>query len=162
MTVRVCADDQRGAYVFRCPSCRMAVTKAAEPRIVDLLVVLGRASSRSGACPLELFEQPVGEPLTHDDLLEFHELLESDDWFATSSMVKVGAIESARGRCPSGRRPSAAGLVALLRARPSRLATLAPEVARFASCTPPSPAARRGRSAGQPVRDLREAAEPRR
>src|SRR5690606_30803672 len=41
VTVRVCADDDRGAYVFTCPSCRMAVHKDAEPRIVDLLVSSG-------------------------------------------------------------------------------------------------------------------------
>jgi uncharacterized Zn finger protein len=73
VSVRVCASDQRGAYIFRCPSCRMAVTKGAEPRIVDLLV--------SSGVDLEVFEQRVGEPLNHDDLLEFHELMEGDDWF---------------------------------------------------------------------------------
>ena len=34
-------------------------------------------------------ERPVGVPLTHDDLLAFHELLEQDDWFTTlSAMVE--------------------------------------------------------------------------
>jgi hypothetical protein len=80
VSVRVCASDQRGAYIFRCPSCRMAVTKGAEPRIVDLLVSSG-VDLEVWKLPAELFEQRVGEPLTHDDLLEFHELMQNDDWF---------------------------------------------------------------------------------
>src|SRR5918997_4257052 len=81
VSVRVCASDQRGAYTFRCPSCRMAVTKGAEPRIVDLLVSSG-VTLEVWRLPAELFEQRVGEPLTHDDLLEFHELLQDEEWFA--------------------------------------------------------------------------------
>jgi predicted RNA-binding Zn-ribbon protein involved in translation (DUF1610 family) len=80
MAVRVCSDDQRGSYVFRCPDCRMAVTKAAEPRIVDLLVSSGVAL-QTWRLPAELLEQRVGEPFTHDDLLEFHELLQDDAWY---------------------------------------------------------------------------------
>jgi hypothetical protein len=58
----------------------MAVTKGAEPRIVDLLVSSG-VDLEVWRLPAELFEQRVGEPLTHDDLLEFHELLEGEGWF---------------------------------------------------------------------------------
>jgi uncharacterized Zn finger protein len=80
MTVRVCADDQRGSYAFRCPSCSMAVTKTAEPRIVDLLVSSG-VEMQTWSLPLELREaRPVGDPFSHDDLLAFHELLEQDGW----------------------------------------------------------------------------------
>lgn len=88
MTVRVCADDNRGSYAFRCPECTMTVSKAAEQRIVDLLVSSG-VRVEHWTLPLELREHPVGEPFTHDDLLSFHELLETDTWFATvSSMVE--------------------------------------------------------------------------
>jgi len=80
MTVRVCAEDQRGSYVFRCPACQMAVTKAAEARIVDLLVSSG-VELIVWTPPLELREpHPVGDPFTHDDLLKFHELLQEDGW----------------------------------------------------------------------------------
>lgn len=89
MTVRVCADDNRGSYAFRCPECRMAVTKAAEQRIVDLLVSSGVALE-VWKLPAELNEQRVGAPLTHDDLLEFHELLQAEDWFATLSDMVEG------------------------------------------------------------------------
>ena len=82
MTVRVCSEDQRGAYAFRCPSCAMAVTKAAEPRIVDLLVSSG-VELQVWSPPLELREaRPVGDAFTHDDLLKFHELLQDDSFMA--------------------------------------------------------------------------------
>jgi hypothetical protein len=32
----------------------------------------------------------VGEPLTHDDLLSFHELLQGDDWFGTVADLLEG------------------------------------------------------------------------
>ena len=41
VVVRVCAADDEGSYAFRCPSCRMAVAKRADPKIVDLLVSSG-------------------------------------------------------------------------------------------------------------------------
>jgi predicted RNA-binding Zn-ribbon protein involved in translation (DUF1610 family) len=80
MTVRVCSDDQRGSYAFRCPACTMAVTKSAEPRIVDLLVSSG-VELQVWAVPMELREaRPMGAPFSHDDLLRFHELLQEDGW----------------------------------------------------------------------------------
>ena len=82
MTVRVCAEDNRGSYLFRCPGCTMSVSKAAEQRIIDLLVSSG-VQVEIWKLPLELRERPVGQPFCHDDLLAFHEMLESEDWFAT-------------------------------------------------------------------------------
>lgn len=88
ITVRVCSEDNRGSYVFRCPSCRMAVTKSAEPRIIDLLVSSG-VRLDVWHLPAELQEIRLGALFTHDDLLEFHELLDGDAWFATlSEMVE--------------------------------------------------------------------------
>jgi hypothetical protein len=87
--VRVCESDNRSAYAFQCPSCRMAVTKAAEQRVVDLLVSSG-VSLEVWRLPAELSEQRIGEPLNHDDLLAFHELIESDDWFAQLSEMVEG------------------------------------------------------------------------
>jgi hypothetical protein len=89
MTVRVCVEDNRGSYTFRCPECTMTVSKAAEQRIVDLLVSSG-VKVESWNLPLELRERPVGAPLTHDDLLSFHELLQGDDWFATVADLLEG------------------------------------------------------------------------
>lgn len=78
--VRVCVDDESGTYVFRCPTCAMAVVKDAEPRVVDLLLASGVGLTR-WARPAELTERHSGAAFTHDDLLDFHALLDSDSWF---------------------------------------------------------------------------------
>ena len=77
--VRVCIDDDTGSYVFRCPGCAMAVVKDAEPRVVELLVASG-VDVAYWARPAELTEHRDGPAFTHDDLLDFHELLERDGW----------------------------------------------------------------------------------
>jgi hypothetical protein len=82
--VRVCIEDNQGSYLFRCPACRMAVVKPAEPRIVDLLVASGVEFS-TWTMPAELRERrPLGPAISHDDLLDFHVLLDGPDdgWFA--------------------------------------------------------------------------------
>ena len=80
LTVRVCADDERGSYCFRCPDCQGAVAKEASRRIVDLLVSSG-VRMQVWRLPAELSESRVGEPLTPDDLLDFHLLLAGEEWF---------------------------------------------------------------------------------
>lgn len=76
--VRVCTADNQGTYSFRCPVCMMTVVKPAEPRTVDLLVASGVAYS-TWSPPLELSEpRRGGSAFTHDDLLDFHELLSND------------------------------------------------------------------------------------
>ena len=80
LTVRVCSDDERGSYCFRCPDCRRAVAKDASRRIVDLLVSSG-VRMQVWRLPAELSETRIGEPLKPDDLLDFHLLLTGEDWF---------------------------------------------------------------------------------
>ena len=94
VTVRVCAADNSGSYTFRCPSCATMVAKAAEPRIVDLLVSSG-VELIVWQLPAELSEARGGEPLTWDDLLDFHDLLKGDDWFETLEALVVGNGHSA-------------------------------------------------------------------
>ena len=79
VTVRVCIDDDAGSYVFRCPGCDMSVVKDAEPRVVELLVASG-VEVTAWSIPAELSEARSGPAFTHDDLLDFHQLLEGDDW----------------------------------------------------------------------------------
>jgi hypothetical protein len=79
VTVRVCRDDNSGTYAFSCPICYTTVTKDAEPRIIDLLVSSG-VELRTWSLPDELHEAKVGDPIDHDDLLDFHALLETDGW----------------------------------------------------------------------------------
>ncbi|MEX0664827.1 MAG: hypothetical protein WD598_08680 [Acidimicrobiia bacterium] len=79
LTVRVCVDDDRGAYRFRCPRCAGAVVHEATPAICALLVSVG-VREEVWRLPAELQEAHDGPALTPDDLLDFHLLLERGDW----------------------------------------------------------------------------------
>ena len=81
LTVRVCDDDATTAtYRFRCPGCESIVSRAASPRIIELLVSAG-AHYELWQPPAEIGERPGGPPLTADDLLDLHDLLGDDAWF---------------------------------------------------------------------------------
>lgn len=75
--VRICDDNNTGTYSFRCPHCQMIVVKPAENRTIDLLVASGVAFT-TWRLPAELKESKTGEPIDHDDLLDFHDLLHDD------------------------------------------------------------------------------------
>ncbi len=78
VTVRVCTDDEQGSYAFECPGCALVVVKPAEPRTVDLLVASGVAYS-TWSLPAEMLEpRGSGDPIGHDDLLDFHRVLQDD------------------------------------------------------------------------------------
>ena len=79
VTAHVCSDNNQGSYAFRCPDCRLRVSKFAEQRIIDLLVSSG-VRLAVFSLPGELEEPKVGPAITYDDLLEFHRVLESNDW----------------------------------------------------------------------------------
>ena len=87
--VRVCIDDDRGEYLFRCPICRMTVVKGAEARTIDLLVASGVALD-TWSLPAELHEEHHGDPITHDDLLDFHALLEDEASLAAALDTMLG------------------------------------------------------------------------
>jgi len=55
----------------------MTIVKPAESRTIDLLVASG-VSFTTWRLPAELFEAHIGEPISHDDLLDFHHLLNDD------------------------------------------------------------------------------------
>lgn len=80
LLVRVCADDNQGSYCFTCPTCGFGVAKDASPRIVELLVSTG-VRMDVWRLPAELTEAKGGPRFTHDDLLDFHLLLEEEHWF---------------------------------------------------------------------------------
>jgi hypothetical protein len=86
--VRVCTIDNQGTYLFRCPLCEMTVVKPAESRTIDLLVASG-VSYETWEPPLELSEpRGAGAVICHDDLIDFHRLLEDDTrlWEALSAL----------------------------------------------------------------------------
>jgi hypothetical protein len=81
VTVRICLDDGAGAYRFRCPTCATAAVHEASPAICALLREAG-CEEETWHLPAELSERPDGPApaFTTDDLLDFHLLLQSDDW----------------------------------------------------------------------------------
>jgi hypothetical protein len=89
LTVRVCRDDGSGTYCFSCPRCRERGVRAAEPRVVELLVTSG-VRLETWSLPAELHEVRTGPPITHDDLLDFHAILETDDWLETIRSMTPG------------------------------------------------------------------------
>lgn len=79
VTVRVNSATNDGSYAFKCPECELAVCKAAESRIVDLLVSSG-VELYVWTMPGELLEKRSGPAINYDDLLQFHYDLQADDW----------------------------------------------------------------------------------
>jgi len=77
--VHVCSTTNQGSYSFLCPSCRLAVSKLAEEQIVDLLISNG-VRLAVWQLPAELGEPKLGQPITYDDLLEFHFALKREGW----------------------------------------------------------------------------------
>lgn len=69
--VLLCSTTYQSSYAFQCPSCRVAVSKPAEPRVVDVLLASGITLS-VWHLPGELDEPHSGSPISYDDLLEFH------------------------------------------------------------------------------------------
>ena len=81
LTVRLCEDTEAGTYVFRCPTCTSPVVRAADRPTIDLLVSSG-CRLELWTTPAELKERrPSGVPFTHDDLIDFHEILDAPDWY---------------------------------------------------------------------------------
>lgn len=71
-----CTTTDESSFAFRCPSCRLATVKQADPWVVDVLLAAGTRQS-VWHLPAELDEAKTGPPITHDDLLEFHFLLDA-------------------------------------------------------------------------------------
>lgn len=85
---------REGTYRFTCPTCFDAVEKRADRKIVALLVSAGVDVAAQTALAIDegLREHPSiagedprgdlpeGPALTHDDLIEFHFLLQDDDY----------------------------------------------------------------------------------
>jgi predicted RNA-binding Zn-ribbon protein involved in translation (DUF1610 family) len=84
VSVRITAPDGSGTYSFRCPGCVVTVVKSAEPRTIDLLLASGVKQADSGDMmnALPSGHDSEAQAITHDDLLDFHDLLARDDsWF---------------------------------------------------------------------------------
>ena len=77
----MCASTSEASYVFRCPTCHLIVSKAAEENVVDVLVASGVRLSM-WHLPAELYEPHYGSPVGYDELLEFHFQLQDEAWTA--------------------------------------------------------------------------------
>lgn len=78
--LRVCNFAPASSYSFECPMCVSVVEKPADDRVVQLLIS-GGVHAVVWEFPAEAAERPEGPALTHDDLLDFHLLLEQPNWF---------------------------------------------------------------------------------
>ena len=79
--LRIGTGNGSNSYGFSCPTCAEFVEKPADERVVRLLLS-GGVMPMLQHVPGEMLETKSGPTITHNDLLEFHQLLESDDWFA--------------------------------------------------------------------------------
>jgi predicted RNA-binding Zn-ribbon protein involved in translation (DUF1610 family) len=77
-----------GSYSFVCPSCLDLVKKSADRKIVGLLRSVGVDVAERPPYPAESEIRPDGPRFTVDDLIDFHFLLDDDDWFAALASVE--------------------------------------------------------------------------
>jgi predicted RNA-binding Zn-ribbon protein involved in translation (DUF1610 family) len=77
--LRIGATQTVNTYGFTCPDCGEFVEKAADDRIVRLLLS-GGVMPVPVHVPAEALEMRSGPPICHDDLLDFHQILEREDW----------------------------------------------------------------------------------
>jgi hypothetical protein len=78
--LRIGAVQNSNTYGFSCPSCTCFIEKPADERVVRLLLS-GGVMPVLVHVPAEALETHVGPPINHDDLLEFHELMQSQNWY---------------------------------------------------------------------------------
>ena len=66
-----------GSYAYHCRSCQRVTVAAVSPDAFALLVTAG--VQVQGSAPPH--PSPPVHPLTVDDLIDFHRLLDTQDWF---------------------------------------------------------------------------------
>ncbi|HSX15151.1 MAG TPA: hypothetical protein VLE72_04620 [Candidatus Saccharimonadales bacterium] len=79
MAARVCTETEECSYSFNCPKCRVNCAKQCTQKFLKELVDHG-AHLEVWHLPAELEEPHHGDPISPDDLLDFHFLLDSPDW----------------------------------------------------------------------------------
>ncbi len=78
--VRISGADGSGTYTYCCPGCHGIRQVPAPAGTIDLLLSAGSVQLPP-ELPAEVEERdPTAPLLTHDDLLAFHALLQTDDW----------------------------------------------------------------------------------
>lgn len=74
--------DGEGSYSFVCPRCEETVEKPADRKVVMLLLSAGVDVNEVPTTQVDVEDRPDGPPITADDLIDFHFLLEREDWLA--------------------------------------------------------------------------------
>lgn len=77
----ICQEASASYYSFWCPVCEQQVQKHASERAIELLIAEG-VTPRIWSIPEEMLETKDGPAFTNDDLLDFHLLLQRNDWFS--------------------------------------------------------------------------------
>lgn len=77
----VCEEASASYYTFWCPVCETQVQKNAGEEVTELLISEG-VTPTLWRIPAEMREPHGGPSFTSDDLLDFHLLLQSDEWFS--------------------------------------------------------------------------------
>jgi hypothetical protein len=78
--LRIATAQRASSYGFSCPTCSDFVEKAADDRVVKLLLSGGVIPLMVNV-PAEALEIHDGPAFTYDDALAFHEVLQGDEWF---------------------------------------------------------------------------------
>lgn len=70
-----------GTYLFCCDGCGQVAAKPARPSDIVLLATVGvRDHTTRRAGPQAAPSQGPERPFTADDIIDFHQLLDGDDW----------------------------------------------------------------------------------
>lgn len=78
--LRIGTTSVMNSYGFDCPDCGDFVEKPADERVVRLLLS-GGVMPVMNHVPAEALEVHDGPPISLDDVLSFHLLLQDDEWF---------------------------------------------------------------------------------
>lgn len=86
------SDAEADRFSFSCPLCGQPTTRTADPRQLAILRAIGVPVAEGGAVGIHPEgPDPSAPPLTRDDLLRFHEQLETDGWFPSlAADVRAG------------------------------------------------------------------------
>ncbi len=90
MVVSVAATNNFGFYEFECPQCDTRQRHKTGIETVSLLVQHG-CPMLADSVPAESREVHEGDPITHDDLIDFHELIRDRHRFnaAVAQMTRI-------------------------------------------------------------------------
>jgi len=77
VSVRICRGDRPDTYLFTCEICNTKHEKTAGSVAINTLVAAG-AERTFWSVPQERIVERIKAPLTHDEAIEFHDLLGDD------------------------------------------------------------------------------------